>query len=337
MPPVSAQHDAYFEGIAEYSSGHSARAELLLQEVLAAALRDKDDATTAATLNRLGDIYLNEERFGEAEKAYAKALSVYRRGSASNAAIAATRRNLATTYSLQGRREEAIALLKEASELLKAPDPPELASEILNSLGIVYFRQEKFKKAETLITQALRIALKRGTATPGVGETFNNLGMIYWKQHKYVDAEQAYKRSLDVTEQLFGHVHPDVALTLENLGVLYTEMRRFRDAQDQLIESLAITEHIDPVVEGRVVRTLQRLSAAYLQDGHGDEAEKTLARAVAIVRQQSRPDRDTPVVLEAYSSILKSTGKVAEARGIHAEAQRVRSELAMTVNVQRPN
>ena len=76
---------------------------------------------------------------------------------------------------------------------------------------------------------------------PGVADSFNNLAMIYRKRHKYAEAEQAYKRSLAITEQFFGHVHPDTALTRENLGVLYTEMRRSRDAQDQLLQSLAIT------------------------------------------------------------------------------------------------
>ena len=240
---MSMQHEIYIEGAAEYSKGHFARAEMLFQQALEVARKTQDSQAIGATLNRLGDVYLNEERFHEAERAYSEALSTFKHGPANNAALVATQRNLAAVYSLQGQGQKAIALLNEAFKLIQldATDQPELAPDILNSLGVVYFRQENFQKAETLISQALQMSLNAGKVDPGVADSFNNLAMIYRKRHKYAEAEQAYKRSLAITEQFFGHVHPDTALTRENLGVLYTEMRRSRDAQDQLLQSLAIT------------------------------------------------------------------------------------------------
>jgi tetratricopeptide (TPR) repeat protein len=248
-------------------------------------------------------------------------------------------RNLGAVYSLQERNQEAITILKKASNIIKvnAINQPELTAQIINTLGIAYFRQHKLSKAESLLTLALQTNSATGTSELKLAENLNNLAKIYVEQHKFQKADQAYQRSLEISERLLGPVHPDVALTRANLGLLYMEMRMFEDAQKQYLLSLAITEQQDPIVSARVVRTLYLLSGSYVQADKKEEAERVLTRAVEIVRNDPLIDSETLVVLEAYSDLLESTGNLEAARVVHAEAKRARAEMALTVRIKNQN
>jgi tetratricopeptide (TPR) repeat protein len=321
------------EGIAEFRIGHLARAETLLTQALDSARRQNDDQEIANTWSGLGDIYTNEERFSEAERAYQKALSILRQSSSSPTEVVTAMRNLGIVYSLQWRNQEAIDILKQAWNIIRIDSsaPPALVSEILNSLGVVYFRLHKLRQAEAVITQALQQSSKTGEPDTIEGEALNNLALIYQKRRKYDKAEQGFQRSLQITERALGQGNPDVALTRCNLGMLYVEMRRFEAAQDQFLRCLAITEQVDPIVKGRVFRTLHYLGSAYFRGGKITEAESVLKRALQIAHDAPDLAPETPDVLETYSNVLKSAGKVQEARTIQAEARKVRAELALTV------
>ena len=324
------RHDA----MAEYSIGHFGKAEMLLTPALESARQRGDSDEIASILKALGDVYFNEERFPEAEQAYQQALLIFKESPAKRIEVAGTLRDLGALHSSQRRNREAMAVLKEALKIIgtNATAQQDLASEVLNSMGIVYFRQGKLGKADAMTTKAIQMysSLVEPDARR-VSALNNNLAMIYQKQRKYVKAEENYRRSLEIGERWLGELHPDVALTRANLGLLYTEMRRFEPAEEQLLLSLAITEQTDPIVKGRVVRTLQLLGSAYFRDGKITEAESVLARAVQIARHAPDLATEIPVVLEAYSGILKRQGKLQEARTIQAEARKARAEFALTV------
>ena len=322
------------EGMDEYRVGHLANAETLFNKALASAEVHGEIDAVAVILNWLGEIYLYEERFRKSEQAYQRALSIFRRNPSRKTEVALTLRNLGSVYSLQRRDREAITVLKEALKLIAyTAAQRELTAGISNAIGVSYFRQQEFGKAESSINQALQLAMATGE-TDVVSRAFNNLGLIYWKRRKYDKAEAAYKSSLDITERSLGKLHPDVAVTRVNLGIVYTETNRFEDAQDQFLRSLSITEQINPVVEGRVFRILHRLGIAYLGNGKKTEAERVLERAVQIALHNPDIDTEIPAVFEIYSNVLKDAGKLHESRAFHAQAQRIRAESKLTVRAQ---
>jgi eukaryotic-like serine/threonine-protein kinase len=114
-----------------------------------------------------------------------------------------------------------MTVLKQAIKVIKTNDSDQrrMVAEILNELGIVYFRQEKLDKAEAVTDQAMQMSADHGAGAMRA-QALNNLGLIYQKRHRYDKAEQAYKSSLKTTKELFGQLHPDVALVLVNLGLL---------------------------------------------------------------------------------------------------------------------
>ena len=189
------------------------RAILLYEKCLVLA---KTGAQRAAFLNNLGNLYKNNNRMKEAEKAYSEALSGYR-------------------------------ILSD-----KNPDAflPDVAST-LNNLGIFYSANQKMPEAEKAYSEALSIyrqlAAKNPDAfLPDVATTLNNLGIFYSDNQKMPEAEKAYNEALDIRRQLAAKnpdaFLPNVASTLNNLGVFFKDLKNYSKALDHYEEALRIRQ-----------------------------------------------------------------------------------------------
>jgi len=320
-------------GLAEYRAGHFEQAEMLLHKALESAQRTGDDYAAATAQTYLGDVYQSEDRLIESEQAFAKALSILRRIPGNSFETAIVLRNLGTVYSLNQHHSEALKVLQEALKLIQQNTPEELAlaRQILNSLAMVYFRQGKTNRAETLLLQAITL-VKNEPYLRHAG-ILNNLGMVYQRRHRLDRAEEAFKQSLKVTEQQMGALHTDVALPLNNLGALYTELRRYAEAEELYRRSLTILEQTTPPQDAKIVRTLHALSKTYLRQGDKTRAESALAQAVEIGRRSPVCRGDMPTILAAYADVLKSRGQPDLAQRLRLEARQTKAELGLTVRV----
>lgn len=108
-----------------------------------------------------------------------------------------------------GQFEDAERELEEAY-LLRPRD-----QNVLNLLGLVYFKEEKLEKAE-------EVYRKLATQSPEVPILFHNLGLIYFKLGRLEEAESAFLKAL----QLFGE-NPKINFYL---GSIYERRQRFQDA-----------------------------------------------------------------------------------------------------------
>src|SRR5262249_16877313 len=154
--------------------------ETLLRTASEAAERIGDDYAVATIQNELGDVYQNQERLKDAERAYAKAISIFRQIAGKSYDTALALRHLGSAYSLDRCDSAALKAFQEASELIKknTPDEQALAVQILNSMAMVYFRQKKTGRAETLLLQAIRIRRAAGADfNLADARILNNLGM----------------------------------------------------------------------------------------------------------------------------------------------------------------
>src|SRR5262249_23012695 len=141
--------------------------------------------------------------------------------------IAIALRNQGAVYSLQRRDDEALTVLQQALKLTRAkPADAVLTAQVLNSIGVAYFRQGKAGKAESYFNEALSLVSDSGIPFDR-GELLNNLGAVYYAQKKFEPAKHALEQALDDGEQHLGPSHPDLTLTLAALGALYTRMERF--------------------------------------------------------------------------------------------------------------
>jgi uncharacterized protein (AIM24 family)/Tfp pilus assembly protein PilF len=109
----------------------------------------------------------------------------------------------------QGQHGEAERELEEAY-LLRPRD-----LKVLNLLGLVYFKQEKFDKAE-------EVYRKLATESPEAPTLHYNLGLIYLKLGRLEESESAFLKALDL--------HGENAKINFYLGSIYEKQQRFQDA-----------------------------------------------------------------------------------------------------------
>jgi Flp pilus assembly protein TadD/uncharacterized protein (AIM24 family) len=109
----------------------------------------------------------------------------------------------------QRRMDEAERELEEAY-MLRPRDP-----NVLNLLGLVYFKQEKLEKAE-------EVYRKLAAESPDAHTLYYNLGLIYFKLNRLEEAESAFLRAVELARD-----NPKVNFYL---GSIYEKMKRPQDA-----------------------------------------------------------------------------------------------------------
>lgn len=141
-------------------------------------LRIRDSAGSARDYYQLGRFYQGQNRFAQAADAYRKALEYHKDD-------IEARNALATTYSAQGKLNEAIA---EFEAILKVT--PQLA-HLHNNLGYAYYLQNNFGKAIAAFETAIALEPRNQRA-------YNNLELVYRKQGDVEKARLASVRAADV-------------------------------------------------------------------------------------------------------------------------------------------
>jgi tetratricopeptide (TPR) repeat protein len=150
----------------------------------------------AQSLNNLGEIYLAQNKFSEAELLFKEARAI---------------------------REKNLGA-----------DHPEVAQS-LNNLGELNRLQGKFREAESFYKQALAITLWKkspGQNNLELANSFYNLARLYSSEDKYAQAEPLFKLALTVRDKSLGTYHPDVANVLEDMVGLYKKMGKNDKAKE---------------------------------------------------------------------------------------------------------
>ncbi|HYK01740.1 MAG TPA: tetratricopeptide repeat protein [Thermoanaerobaculia bacterium] len=113
----------------------------------------------------------------------------------------------------EGRYAEARREL-EAAQRLRPDD-----ADVLNLLGLVYFKSNAFPEAEVIYRRLIG-------ENPNVFILHSNLGLILFKQGKNEDAEQFLRRAIDL--------RPNYAKSHLYLGLLYRQKKKFGLALEHL-------------------------------------------------------------------------------------------------------
>ncbi|RLI68507.1 hypothetical protein DRO91_08950, partial [Candidatus Heimdallarchaeota archaeon] len=91
----------------------------------------------------------------------------------------------------------------------------------------------------------------------------DKLSVLYKNLDEYAKAEPLYKRSLAITEKIFGPDHPNVTLSLNNLAELYHNLGDYAKVEPLDKRSLAITEKTLGPDHPHVATSLNNLAFFY--------------------------------------------------------------------------
>jgi tetratricopeptide (TPR) repeat protein len=195
----------------------------------------RDHPDVATQLNKLANLYTDQEKYGETEPLYQRTLRIQEQAlGQEHPDIAATLNNLAELYREQGRDGEAEPLYQRAIRIWEASLGPEHLSTAqgLNNLALIYTAQGKYGEAEQLHQRALHIREQAlGPEHPDVAASLTNLAVLSGVQGNYFEAELLVMHALEIVERTLGPQHPQTRAYYQFYGTILREIRREEEAK----------------------------------------------------------------------------------------------------------
>lgn len=244
----------------------------------------------AASANQnLGSFYASHDRSKEAEYHYEKALDGYASKLGKFCFYAQqVATSLVDLYVKDERYEEAIALLTDEYQTLKArnPDCPGALSMVRLELGKVYYHMGRYREAKQIFKESiLNGSPCLAHVTSYIAATEDNLGNFKSAENEYKNVI-VYERSNLKQFPLPGGSSWNIANALESLATFYVEQNRSDEAVPLLQEAFAIRQNefdcsalrpmSDDLRREALDMVAQQLASAYKQQGRQDWAKEVL-------------------------------------------------------------
>ncbi|GKZ65925.1 hypothetical protein AnigIFM50267_010283 [Aspergillus niger] len=148
--------------------------------------------------------------------------------------LADASRRLGDLFLQYGKLQEAEVMYKTAHDWCQKLDP--LSRELLvalDSLGLVYRNQSKYKEAEEIHEKVLAVKQNRvGPEDPSTLDTTHHLAELYSSQGMLEKAKKMYERVLSGRTSMLGQSHPSTLSTMDKLGTVYLGLGELNDAMD---------------------------------------------------------------------------------------------------------
>jgi len=292
----------------------------------------KDAEAAAIVFVTLGDLYVSEQRWTEAEPLLLegkKLCDLLRNPAGACERIA---HNLGEVYRAEGKAADADHSASDPGAF-----PAEVAS--LNEEGKRYLAEGMYPQAEDVYKRAISWIQKNPQPTfPDLYSVeLNSLGQALEKQRRNDEAERNYLSAIEWKESTAGPKPP------ASLGIQYFDFSYLLN----LYRTEGRLADLDPVVS-RVLETQQRfldpqnagiaqtlLTLANLYKEQGDKDEKWYAEAVPIAEhalgiQQKNLGPDHPLLLPAlysYAEILAKVHEDAKAAEVRARMSAIRKKV----------
>jgi len=183
----------------------------------------------------LGNVYLYQRNFTEAEKYIRKALTIWENDN------------------------NPFTLITKAKEI--------------NNIANFYYSKRDFDAALPLFTICLNIYEKKfGISHSSLYPFLNNMGMTLKALSKFPEAVVYLKRALEITEKDNGFAHPDTIGTLTSIANLYSTINATDDLIPILQKLITAQEQKLGVNHPGVAITLNFLAQVYDAAGRYDDA-----------------------------------------------------------------
>jgi tetratricopeptide (TPR) repeat protein len=187
---------------------------------------------------------------------------------------------------LQGRYEEAEALLRQALAIAERLKHYQLIAVCLSELAWLQKAQDHYQEAEQLYRQMLQLREHlQEEKYPSVNQCLDELAEVCHLQSRYDEAESLYKESLELKKRLYGEEHPDVALSLDNFAGFYKKQKRYSEAEPLYQKALAILQQTLEKNHPYVGKVMSNLGTLYATQGHDTVAEPLYVEALEILEQ----------------------------------------------------
>ncbi|MBR5082197.1 MAG: tetratricopeptide repeat protein [Bacteroidales bacterium] len=131
---------------------------------------------------------------------------------------------------------------------------------IYDNIGSVYDHQGDYGKALEYYNKALTIWQSiHGESYPSLATDYNDIGIVYFKLGDYVKALEYFDKTLAIKKNVFGENNLDVAACYNNMGFVYANQDDYGNALEYFSKALAIRKSILGENDSNVINLQQRI------------------------------------------------------------------------------
>jgi eukaryotic-like serine/threonine-protein kinase len=200
-------------------------------------------------------------------------------------------------------------------------DQPIAESELLATIGRVYYALGQYAKAEAMEREALALNRKLfGNESPLVAELLDDLVDTLHEEDKNVEGEAIAREALAIQRKPPGTKSPAVARSLQILGVVLNKQGKMAEAETAYREALAMYKDLLGSENPDAVWSLMGVGNVVWDQGKLAEAEADYREVLAIQKKAygaQHPDMEVP--LDNLAKVLIEQGKLAEAEVVARE------------------
>lgn len=255
------------------SRDNAGAAEPLFRRAVGIVERDSEpgDPEVGKAYFNLGEFYRRQQRFEDADKAFAKWLAIF--DTESGPAFLPTLNYLALAHFVDRRFDPA--------EKYVGPDNPQTARS-WSDLGVVYLAVDKHADAEQAFRRSLAIREKTTGAESDTAMTLGHLATTYIARLQLAEAERLFHRSLELHQATPNANRQEHATVLNNLGEYYRQQLEFEQAERYLSDARRMWEEVVGAEHPETATTLYNLASLYQRVGRRDEAAPLLQQSVQV-------------------------------------------------------
>jgi tetratricopeptide (TPR) repeat protein len=282
----------------------------------------------ASAAEKLGAIYLRQNRFARAQPLLKEALDYEEMGGPLTPHSVDNLSVLADLYERLGDFAAAEKLFARALEIMEKALGKEHANIMgrIIKLALVYEAQKRFIEAEGLRMRVLKIAEKVGPDSES--QILLSLARFYERQKKLGQAEDYYKRALARKEGIIGSSTADVILFIDRLAGYYERQKNFVEAETHRKRILSIVEHVNKDNPSAIAAALNMMAEFYEIQKKYSEAEDYYKRAEDIVEKSRGKDHITMIPhIYARADLYETQKRFQEAELLYKRAVEITSKL----------
>jgi tetratricopeptide (TPR) repeat protein len=196
------------------------------------------DERTLMAMANLGDIYRSLQRLDDADRMHSTVLASQRAKPVREPSqFVMALFNLGSLRRVQGRFDEALDLLQEASDTADATLPVAAIARLNAKGGLAGLLRERGRVDEAIqIYESLNLTahLATGIGVPNLLRSLGGLALAYSTARRFEDSERVYHTILDTQSAVLGDRHPDTIQTETNLCLLLIRTERHEEARQRL-------------------------------------------------------------------------------------------------------
>jgi tetratricopeptide (TPR) repeat protein len=307
---------------------HFPQAEAALAEALS-ILANTNSALLQGTRSALGELYLAQSRFGEAESILRPALLDTANPKPSPSWRARMLLVLGDVLASTGRRSEAIAAYRQAQDLDAASfgenSPVFFYAE--DRLVRTEVRANQLTEARHHIDHEMTVVSRLGSQPVFVSTAKLSLGLVLAATKDAAGAEKAAKEAIALLDPAPPGSENTLKSSLNFLGTIYQEQRRFAEGEASERRALDLSRKIFGPGDPELPLILSNLGALYENWGRPADAIPYLTEVTALLEKRGQTDEVCAAAFRSLGGANLDLGHFPEARAAFQRSEEIAQRI----------